>query len=64
MVALWTKNAKIIRHLDDNSAVAYDLAADPGEQNPLSVAGNPVYAGLLAKLDQWYAEERKLAGLE
>ena len=61
MIAIRAKDVKVIRHLDDNSAVAYDLAADPGEQNPIPVtADTPAYAVLLAKLDAWYAEEKEL----
>ena len=64
MVAIRTKDAKVIRHLDDDSVAVYDLAADPGEQNPLPAAGNEVYEALLAKLDAWHAAERALAELE
>ena len=61
MIALRTKDAKIIRHLDDNSAIAYDLKADPGEQKPLPIEANPAYAGLLIKLDEWHEAEKRLA---
>ena len=61
MIAIRTKAAKVIRHLDDQSTVAYDLVADPGEQAPIPAAGHPAYQALLARLDAWHAEEKRLA---
>jgi arylsulfatase A-like enzyme len=64
MIALRTQTRKLVRYLDTDDVIAFDLAADPGEERPLAVAGDAEHERLRKELDRWYAGEKGLAGIE
>ena len=46
---------KLIRNLDTEDLMLYDLASDPGERHNLSVSEPELVADLLAKLERLHA---------